>query len=92
MDNVNFIMVVSIIIPFVVSAIKLVLGRFNIKIRSQVIVGIVCAAIALVYAFVIKYAPQDILSTIAEVGGVTFLMSQSLYKFYEDKGNNSKNT
>ncbi len=85
MENVNFIMVASIAIPFVVSAIKLVLNRFKIKIRSQIVVGVVCAFISLVYAFVLKYAPADILATLAQVGGVTFVTSQTLYKFYEDK-------
>ena len=85
MENVNFIMVASVGIPFIVSILKTLLKRIKIKVRSQVIVGAVCTGISLSYAMVMQYAPADIISTMASVGGITFITSQTLYKFYEDK-------
>lgn len=84
-NSIEYVAIASVAIPFVVQALKMVCKHFKWKVRSQVLVAIVCAVSGLMYALATTFFSIDVLETFAAVGGVTFVTSQALYKMYEEK-------
>lgn len=90
METTEVIVVASVAIPFIVEAFKSVLKAFDWEVRPQILVMAVCSGIGLVYACVNSFLPEDMLATFAEIAGITYVTSQSLYKFHTLKGRNEQ--
>ena len=81
-ENIDAIVIMSAIVPFIVQALKYVLSRFKKEVKGQTLVLIVCVALGTLYAAVVSFAPEQMLITLAEVAGISFVTSQGLYKLY----------
>jgi uncharacterized protein YacL len=83
MDNlestVSFVIVATVLVPFIVQVIKSVLKRFKKKVDSQHLVMLVCGCMGLGYALVTQFLPEQILTMMSAVGVVTFITSRELY-------------
>lgn len=82
---VEYLTVATAIIPFMVGALKMVLKRFKIEVRSQTLVAVVCVVLGSIYAALNALAPQDILVELTAVATVSFVTSQALYKMWAEK-------
>jgi hypothetical protein len=92
LENVDFMLVATFLIPFITGALKWLLERFKVEIRSKILVGMVCGCMSLSYAAIKYFMPLEVFAVFAEISAVTFVAGQGLYKMYEHKNGTMKKT